>query len=134
MNNATIDFIAETTKIAVVGYVGNEATSGENPVVFALSLTEVTDGASVTVTSATPSITAISGVRYNCTASAVTELSFTPSASGLCSVRFKSGSTATVLTLPNTVRMPTWWAGCAANTTYEISVEDGVYGVVAQWA
>ena len=87
-----------------------------------------------TLTSATPTITAEAGVRYNCTATAVTELSFTPSASGICSVRFKSGSTATVLTLPNTVKMPSWWTGPEANRYYEISIEDGVYGVVTSWA
>lgn len=87
-----------------------------------------------TLTSATPTITAEAGVRYNCTATAVTELSFTPSSSGICSVRFKSGSTATVLTLPNTVKMPSWWTGTEANRWYEISIEDGVYGVVTTWA
>ena len=86
-----------------------------------------------TVSSSTPTITAERDGRYICSASAVTELTFTPSASGICSVRFISGSTATVLTLPNTVKMPAWWTGPAANTTYEISIEDGVYGVVTSW-
>lgn len=87
----------------------------------------------VTDSSATPTITAVSGARYICSASAVSELSFTPASSGICSVRFKSGSTPTVLTLPNTVKMPDWWTGPAASTTYEISIEDGVYGVVTSW-
>ena len=86
----------------------------------------------ITVAGATPSITAIAGCRYTCSATAVTELTFTPPASGVASVRFVSGSTATVLTLPNTVKMPPWWTSPAANTTYEISFADG-YGAVASW-
>ena len=103
---------------------------------FALVLQDITDteGVTVSISDTAPTITAKSGWRYNCTASAVTELSFTPSASGICSVRFKSGSTATVLTLPNTVKMPSWWTGPEASRTYEISIEDGVYGVVTSWA
>ena len=82
----------------------------------------------------TPSIVAAAGVRYICSASYVSSLSFTPSSTGICSVRFVSGTTPTVLTLPNDVVMPDWWTGTEANRTYEISIEDGVYGVVTSWA
>lgn len=81
-----------------------------------------------------PIISAVSGGRYTCSASYVTSLSFTPSTDGICFVRFTSGSTPTVLTLPNTVKMPDWWTGVEANRTYEISIADGVYGVVTSWA
>lgn len=91
------------------------------------------DGLYIGITSATPTIAAIPGGRYVCTAAAVTELAFTPSASGICSVRFVSGTTPTVLTLPAGVKMPSWWNGCAASTTYEISIADGVYGAVGVW-
>ncbi len=87
----------------------------------------------ITIAGTTPTITGIAGCRYNCSATAVTELAFTPPENGLCAVRFKSGSTATVLTLPNTVKMPDWWTGPEASRTYEINFEDG-YGVVTSWA
>jgi len=84
----------------------------------------------VTVSGTTPTITAESNTRYIC--GEVLSLSFTPSASGICSVVFTSGSTATVLTLPQTVMMPEWFE-VEANHTYEISVADGVYGAVMVW-
>ena len=61
-------------------------------------------------------------------------LNFTPCVSGVCEVIFTSGATPTVLTLPDTVRMPTWWTGVEPNTTYEISIVDGVYGAVMSWS
>lgn len=97
------------------------------------SVEDITEDVSTT-SSATPSITAMPGMRYVCSASYVTSLSFTPSATGICSVRFTSGTTPTVLTLPQTVKMPDWWTGVEANRTYEISIEDGVYGAVTSWA
>lgn len=85
-----------------------------------------------TVSGTAPVITAIPGCSYTC--GTLDSLDFTPCASGLCSVRFTSGTTPTQLVLPSTVKMPAWWTGCAANTTYEISIADGVYGVVGSWA
>lgn len=84
-------------------------------------------------TSATPNIQASAGVRYICSATAVTQLTFTPCDKGICSVRFTAGSNM-VLNLPQTVKMPEWWNGVEAGRTYEISIEDGVYGVVTSWA
>ena len=86
----------------------------------------------VEVSGTTPTITAETGKRYIC--GEVSEISFTPCASGLCEVRFTSGTTAAVLTLPQTVVMPDWWTGVEANMTYEISIADGVYGAVTSWA
>ena len=85
-----------------------------------------------TVSGTTVIITAVENVRYEC--STVTELSFTPSSSGLCEVVFGSGSTPTVLTLPETVRMPDWWTGVEANRTYDIMVLNGTLGMVTSWA
>ena len=49
--------------------------------------------------------------------------------------RFTSGSTATVLTVPNTVKWPDWFSGTLeANRVYEINIMDGIYGVVMSWA
>ena len=83
---------------------------------------------------ATPTITAATNTRYIC--GEVTLLNFTPSVSGICDVRFTSGSTATVLTVPNTVKFPDWFdpTSLETNTVYEINVLDGVYGAVMTWA
>ena len=104
-----------------------------NNLVVDWAVEDITEDVSTTA-SATPVISAMPGMRYVCTAAYVTSLNFTPSATGICSVRFTSGTTATVLTLPDTVKMPDWWTGCEASRTYEISIEDGVFGVVTSWA
>ena len=86
----------------------------------------------VTVTGTTPTITAEANHRYIC--GEVATLDLTPPASGICDVIFESGSTATVLTVPSTVR----WAGgfdptsLDADTTYELNIMDGL-GVAASW-
>ena len=86
------------------------------------------------VSGSTPSITALPNVRYNC--GEVSTLSITPSASGSCEVIFTSGSTATLLTVPNTVKFPAWFDATSleANTIYDIVITDGVYGAVMSWA
>ena len=84
----------------------------------------------VQVSGTDPTITAKSGIRYVC--GEVLSLNFTPSANGICDVMFTSGSTPTVLTLPNTVKMPEWFI-IEANTTYEINIADGIYGAVTSW-
>lgn len=87
-----------------------------------------------TVSGTTPSITAKAGVRYVC--GEVATLTVTPCASGDCEIMFTSGTTPTVLTVPNTVV----WVGSfdptslAANTVYDMIITDGVYGMVASWA
>lgn len=87
----------------------------------------------VTVSGTAPTIVANQNTRYVC--GEVVSLDFTPSAEGICDVIFTSGSTVTVLTIPNTVRFPEWFDPTAleANKTYEISVSDGVYGAVMVW-
>lgn len=62
----------------------------------------------------------------------LTALTVTSSpSSGSWSVRFTSGSTATVLTMPNTVVMPDGF-DVEASTVYEINVLDN-YALVASW-
>lgn len=103
----------------------------------AADYTDYTPGTNtISIEGSDPVIAAIPGMRYVTYAPYVTSLSFTPCANGICSVRFRSGSTATLLTLPNTVKMPDWFDSehLEANRTYEISIEDGVYGVVTSWA
>lgn len=85
----------------------------------------------VQVSGTTPTITALSGVRYVC--GEVATLDITPCASGICDIVFTSGSTATVLTLPNTVKFPDGAFVPEANTIYEINIMDGTYGAVMAW-
>ena len=89
-------------------------------------------GSVVTVSGTSPVITAVSGVRYVC--GEVATLDFTPCATGICDVVFTSGSTPTVVTLPNTVKFPDGSFTAEANKTYEINIMDGTYGVVMSWA
>jgi len=126
----SIDFTFTGTYFAVMCFVASAFYTGDTPIVIDLALEEITTYRKVG--GSEPSITASADCAYVCTASSVDELTFTPSAIGICSVRFTSGSTPTVLNLPNTVKMPSWWTSPAANTTYEISFSDG-YGVVASW-
>lgn len=87
----------------------------------------------VTVSGTAPVIVANQNTRYVC--SEVVSLDFTPSTEGICDVIFTSGSTVTVLTVPNTVIFPEWFdpTTLEANKTYEINITDGVYGVVMIW-
>jgi len=86
----------------------------------------------VNVSGTTPTITAQADYRYVC--GEVATLDFTPSQTGICDVVFTSGATATVLTVPSTIK----WANgfdptsLDANTTYELNVMDGL-GVACAW-
>ena len=51
---------------------------------------------------------------------------------GFVNILFQSGSTPTVLTLPDTVKMPQWLA-VGANMTVMISIADGIYGSAQVW-
>lgn len=84
----------------------------------------------VTVTGSNPSITAEYNKRYVC--GEVSTLTITPATQGCTDVLFTSGTTPTVLSLPNTVKMPSWFT-VEANKTYEISILDGIYGAVMAW-
>jgi hypothetical protein len=86
-----------------------------------------------TVTGSTPTITGVSNHRYIC--GTVSTISITPPESGIIDVVFTSGTTAAVLTIPNTVTFPEWFnpAALQTNTTYELNIADGM-GVVAVWA
>ena len=86
------------------------------------------------ISGTTPSILAEENCRYVCRQ--VSTISFTPCAQGICDVQFTSGSTAAVLTVPNTVIFPEWFDATTLETdkVYEISVVDGVYAAVGVWA
>lgn len=102
------------------------------------AISEMLNGAE-TVSGTTPSITAKPGVRYIC--GEVSTLSITAPASGCIDVVFTSGSTATVLTVSGAKSGVTAikWAGgfdptsLDADTTYEINILDGEYGVACAW-
>ena len=85
------------------------------------------------VSGGTPTLTCLPNVRYKC--GEVSTLSITPPASGSCEVMFESGSTATLLTVPNTVKFPPWFDATAleTGTIYDIIITDGVYGAVMTW-
>lgn len=75
-------------------------------------------------------ITAETNTRYLC--GTLTSLYFTPSQTGICEVIFTSGSNATVVVLPNTVKMPENYS-IEVNRIYEINILNGVYGAVMSW-
>lgn len=84
----------------------------------------------ITLPGTTPTLTPVVYTSYEC--GTLTSLTVTnPPATGPWSVRFTSGSTATVLTMPNTVVMPDGFE-VEANTVYEINVLDN-YALVASW-
>lgn len=109
------------------------ATAGQVPTAKGDGTWEWNGGAE-TVSGSTPTIVAVAGMRYEC--GEVSTIDFTPSATGVCDVVFTSGSTPAVLTVPNTVKFPSWFDpdNLDANTTYEINVLNGVYGAVMAWA
>ena len=84
----------------------------------------------VNVSGSNPTITAEYNKRYVC--GEVSTLTITPASQGCTDVVFTSGTTPTVLSLPQTVKMPSWFT-VEANKTYEISILDGVYGAVMSW-
>lgn len=87
---------------------------------------------SVSVSGATPTIVAKSGIRYVC--GEVASLDFTPCAIGICDVVFTSGTTPTVLTIPSTIKWANGFdpSSLDANTTYELNIMDGL-GVAVGW-
>ena len=117
-----------------VWYFYNNASSmiamakGDGQIPFSTGVT------SVNVEGAEPSIAAEEDHLYLC--GEVTSLSFTPPESGIAEVIFTSGSTAAVLTLPNTVLLPDGFdpSSLETDTIYEISVLNGIYGAVTSWA
>ena len=88
---------------------------------------------SYTVSGTTPSITALANTRYVC--GEVYTISITPCALGTTDIIFTSGSTVAVLTIPATVKFPTWFDATTleTNTIYEICITDGTYGSVMTW-
>lgn len=124
---AGVDLANETVTVGTYPQTSKDAIQ---------ALIGVTTGATLieTVSGTTPSITCLPNVRYKC--GEVSTISITPPASGSCEVIFESGSTATLLTVPNTVKFPPWFDATALETgmIYDIIITDGVYGAVMSWA
>lgn len=91
----------------------------------------------VQVEGSTPTIVCEDNHRYIC--GEVLSLNISPCEEGICDVVFTSGSTSTVLTVTPPTGMTMKWTNgfdptsLETNTTYEINVMDGVYGVVGTW-
>lgn len=108
-----------------------KVVSNESNAISQLESEVVTD---VTVTGTIVTITAEANKRYLC--GTVSTIDVTPCAVGAFDLIFTSGTTAAVLTIPNTVK----WQDSSfdptaldTSTTYEISVADGTLGLVASW-
>ena len=123
----------DTTQSQSDNAVGTYTDSAKASIKSMLGIIDGSTG-TVTVTGTTPTITAVENTRYVC--GEVSTLSITPPASGICIVRFTSGTTAAVVTVPNTVKFPEWFDITAldANTIYEMCITDGIYGAVMSWA
>ena len=130
----------DTTQSASSNAVGSYTTEAKAAIHTMLGIDPASIAAQVdiplveTVSGTTPTITGQPNVRYVC--GEVSTISITPPASGSVDVIFESGSTASVLTVPSTVKWPAWFDAEAleANTTYEVLITDGVYGSVMTWA
>ena len=123
----------DTTMASSANAIGTYTTEAKTAI---QSMIGVESGVVIiaTISGTTPSITGLPNYRYIC--GEVSTLSVTPPANGTIIVRFDSGSTATVLTVPNTVKWPEWFDATSLETdvTYEIMITDGVYGAVMSWA
>ena len=123
----------DTTQSASSNAVGVYTDNAKASIKSMLGIVDGSTG-TVSVTGTTPTITAVENTRYVC--GEVSTLSFTPPASGISIVRFTSGTTATALTLPSTVKFPEWFnpTTLETDTIYEICITDGIYGAVMSWA
>ena len=121
----------DTTQKASSNPVGTYTDEAKQSIKQMLGVVDSYDSLVVNVTGTDPVITAQPSYRYNC--GEVTTLTITPPSSGTIDFIFTSGTTPTVLDLPNTVKMPSWWIGVETNTTYEMCITDGVYCGVMSW-
>ena len=112
--------------------VGQYTESAQTAIKQMLGVKDDYDSLVVEVSGTDLVITGKPSYRYNC--GELYTLSITPPASGTMDIIFTSGTTPTVLTLPETVKMPDWWAGIETNTTYEMCITDGTYCGVMSWA
>lgn len=122
----------DTTQALSSNAVGTYTDSAKTAIKQMLDVKDDYDSLIVEVSGTDPVITGKPSYRYNC--GELYTLNITPPASGTMDIIFTSGATPTVLTLPNAVKMPDWWAGIETNTTYEMCITDGTYCGVMSWA
>lgn len=125
----------DTTQASSDNAVGTYTSSAKNAIHTMLGTADLIEvGFVENVTGTTPSITGQANYRYVC--GEVSTISITPPSVGSIDVIFESGSTASVLTVSNTVKWPTWFdpTDLDANTTYELLITDTTYGSVMTWA
>ena len=118
------------------GAQGIQGPQGDDYVLTSQDKTEIADlvtttGYVETVTGTDPTITGTANTRYIC--GELTSLTVTPPSAGTISVLFTSGTTPTVLSLPQTCVMPEWWEGVEADYTYELLITDATYVGVMSW-
>ena len=121
--------ITQSTSNNAIGTYTDEAKTAIKQM---LDVKDDYDSLVVEVSGTDPVITGKPSYRYNC--GELYTLTVTPPASGTMDIIFTSGTTPTVLSLSNTVKMPDWWAGIETNTTYEMCITDGTYCGVMSWA
>lgn len=116
----------DTTQSASSNSVGTYTETAKSKISEMLCAPETISGTSVT-------ITAKAGIQYSC--GELTSLTFTPSSTGICDVIFSSGSTPTVLVVPNTVLWPDGFdpTSLETNRVYELNILNGIYGEVMSW-
>lgn len=87
------------------------------------------EGIVVQVSGTTPTIVCEDNHRYIC--GEVLSLNITPPANGVCEIIFESGSTATLLTAPNTIKWPEWFNPNSLETsaTYQFKISNGLANV-----
>ena len=87
------------------------------------------EGIVVQVSGTTPTIICEDNHRYIC--GEVLSLNITPPANGVCEIIFESGSTATLLTAPNTIKWPEWFNPNSLETsaTYQFKISNGLANV-----
>jgi len=122
----------DTTQSQSSNTVGTYTDEAKTAIKQMLDVKDDYDSLVVEVSGTDPVITGKPSYRYNC--GELYTLTVTPPASGTMDIIFTSGTTPTVLSLPNTVKMPDWWAGIETNTTYEMCITDGTYCGVMSWA
>lgn len=115
---------------------GGGSVTSVNGKTGAVTLTAADVGAAeaetvVTVSGTTPTITPIHNTIYNCGEVASLTIS-NPTATGAYSIVFTSGSTATDLSIPPSLKMPDGFS-VEANRLYEINVLAN-RAVVGSWA
>ena len=87
------------------------------------------EGIVVQVSGTTPTIICEDNHRYIC--GEVLSSNITPPANGVCEIIFESGSTATLLTAPNTIKWPEWFNPNSLETsaTYQFKISNGLANV-----